>query len=77
VCTQIYAATGVPSIIVDANALNVELLGKAPVLTQPDAFLTALVRDNPAGQSRQLTPFLLVRPAETQVSTESSGVPRP
>lgn len=77
VCARIYEATGVPSIIVDANALNVELLGKAPVLTQPDAFLTSLVRDNPAGQSRQLTPFLLVRPAETQTSTETQGVPCP
>lgn len=62
VCLRIYEDTGIPSIIVDANALNVELLGKAPVLTQPDAFLTALVRDNPAGQSRQLTPFVLIRP---------------
>lgn len=62
VCRQIYQDTGIPSIIVDANALNVELLGRAPVLTQPDAFLTALLRDNPAGQSRQLTPFILIRP---------------
>lgn len=63
VCRRIYQDTGIPSVIVDANALNVELLGKAPVLTQPDAFLTALLRDNPAGQCRQLTPFILIRPA--------------
>lgn len=62
VCLRIYRDTGIPSYIVDANDLNVELLGKAPVLTQPDTFLTALVRDNPAGQSRQLTPFILIRP---------------
>ena len=62
VCLRIYEDTGIPSIIVDANALNVELLGKAPVLTQTDAFLTSLLRDNPAGQCRQLTPFILIRP---------------
>lgn len=62
VCQRIYRETGIPSIIVDANALNVELLGKAPVLTQPNSFLTALLRDNPAGQCRQLTPFILIRP---------------
>lgn len=63
VCQRIYENTGISSFIVDANALNVELLGKAQVLTQPDAFLTALMRDNPAGQSRYLTPFVLIRPA--------------
>ena len=63
VCRRIYRETGIPSIIVDANALNVELLGKAPVLTQPNSFLTALLQDNPAGQCRQLTPFILIRPA--------------
>ena len=62
VCQRIFQDTGIPSIIVDANALNVELLGKAPILTQPDSFLTALLRDNPAGQCRQLTPFILIRP---------------
>ncbi len=62
VCREIYEATGVPCVIVDANDLNVELLGRAPVLTQPDGFLLAPLRDNPAGQDRRLTPFVLVRP---------------
>ena len=61
VCLRIYEETGIPSMIVDANDINVELLGKAPVLTQSDQLLSALVRDNPAGQSRQLTPFILIR----------------
>ena len=62
VCRDIFAATGVKAFIVDANYLNVELLGRLPGLEQSDNLLTALVRDNPAGQDRRLTPFVLIRP---------------
>lgn len=61
VCDEVYEKTGVVMIIVDANDLNVELLGKASVLTETDADLLAMVSDNPAGQSAQLTPFILIR----------------
>lgn len=60
-CEEVYAATGVRSFIVDANGLGVELLGKAAAVTETDETLTALVQDNPAGQERQLTPFVLIR----------------
>lgn len=66
-CDRIYAETGIASYIVDANGLGVELLGKAAVIQEPAAWLTAVIRDNPAGQEGQLTPFLLIRrtgPAE-------------
>lgn len=62
VCDEIEAATGVQAMIVDANDLNVEILGHASSLTQPDDELKALIADNPAGQSRELTPFILIRP---------------
>ena len=61
VCDEIEAATGVQAMIVDANDLNVEILGKASSITLPDETLKALIRDNPAGQSRELTPFILIR----------------
>ena len=62
-CEQVYRETGILSYIVDANALGVELLGKAAALPQGADWLTAVLRDNPAGQEGQCTPFLLIRPA--------------
>ena len=48
--------------IVDANDLTVELLGKCRQLQNwTDEQLLALIADNPAGQDRQLTPFILIR----------------
>ncbi len=62
VCDEIYAKTGVVMMIVDANDLNVELLGKGEQLKGwTDQQLLALIADNPAGQDRQLTPFILIR----------------
>ena len=62
VCDEIYEKTGILSMIVDANDLNVELLGRCSRLTQSESELLALIQDNPAGQDRQLTPFILIRP---------------
>lgn len=60
-CDEVFESVGVRSFLVDANGLGVELLGKAAAVTEPAELLTALVRDNPAGQERQLTPFILIR----------------
>ena len=65
VCDEVFEKTGVVMMIVDANDLNVELLGRGEQLkgwSKED--LLALIRDNPAGQDRQLTPFVLIREAE-------------
>ena len=64
VCDEIEAATGVRAMIVDANDLNIEILGKASSVNLDDETLKGLIRDNPAGQSRELTPFILIRPVE-------------
>lgn len=61
VCDEIEAATGVQAMIVDANDLNVEILGHASSITLDGDTLKGLIRDNPAGQSRELTPFILIR----------------
>ncbi len=62
VCDEIFEKTGVVMMIVDANDLNVELLGKGKALKDwSDEALLDLIRDNPAGQDRQLTPFVLIR----------------
>lgn len=62
VCDEVYEKLGVVMMIVDANDLNVELLGRGKALkgwSEDD--LLGLIRDNPAGQDRQLTPFVLIR----------------
>ncbi len=62
VCDEVFEKTGVVMMIVDANDLNVELLGKGEQLRgRSDGELLDLIRDNPAGQDRQLTPFVLIR----------------
>lgn len=49
-------------VIVDANDLGIEILGKSGLLCDwTGSELLNLVADNPAGQSRQFTPFILVR----------------
>ena len=60
-CDQVYEKTGVQSYIVDANGLGVELMGKSSGITAPETWLTEVIRDNPAGQEEQMTPFILVR----------------
>ena len=43
------------------NGLGVELMGKPSGITAPETWLTEVIRDNPAGQEEQMTPFILVR----------------
>ena len=62
VCDEVYEKTGIVMMIVDANDLSVELLGKGGQLRDwSEDKLLALIADNPAGQDRQLTPFILIR----------------
>lgn len=63
-CDQVFRETGVRSFIVDANDLDVEVLGQAESLGLPIQILKTLVGDNPAGQGGQLTPFILIRRQE-------------
>ena len=62
VCDEIFEATGVRAMIVDANDLTREILGHAKALEETEEDLLGMIRDNPAGQSAQCTPFILIRP---------------
>ena len=55
---------GVTCMLVDANDFERDILGKSPDLALTDAQCAELIRDNPAGNSTQLTPFILIRKAE-------------
>ena len=61
VCNEIFKKTGVKAMIVDANDFNVEILGKADVIEIEDKKLAAMIKDNPAGQAKTLTPLILIR----------------
>ena len=64
VCDEIFEATGIPCMIVDANDLTIEILGHGSQAPYTESQMVALIGDNPAGQSDELTPFILIRPAE-------------
>lgn len=61
VCDEIYEKTGMIAMVVDANALAQEVLGKATILQEDIKTLEGMIKDNPAGQEKQLTPFILIR----------------
>lgn len=61
-CKKVYDQTGVSTVLVDANDINQELLATSPDLADRDPkSLLDLIRDNPAGQDDELTPFILIR----------------
>lgn len=61
VCDEIYEKLGIKAMIVDANDLSIEILGKTSKMNEENEFLKQLIKDNPAGQSAQLTPLILIR----------------
>lgn len=62
VCNEIENNFNINAMIVDANYLGVEILGKNQNLSSiSNEFLSSLIKDNPAGQSDELTPFILIK----------------
>ena len=62
VCQRIEEKTGVPAMVVDANDIDVVILGRSQSLKKiPDAILADYIKDNPAGQDDECTPFILIR----------------
>jgi hypothetical protein len=55
-------ATGWPVVIVDANNVNVEVLGASRGVPVPSADVRLAVLDNPLGQGEEQTPIVLMRP---------------
>ena len=61
VCNEIYEKLGIKAMIVDANDFNAEILGKSDVIKYNDEELAKMIKDNPAGQEKTLTPIVLIR----------------
>lgn len=77
VCSEIKNKLGIDCVLVDANDLGIELLGKSHDISYPDDILKSMIRDNPAGQSNQQTPMILVREKaveQNMISFESEEI---
>jgi F420-0:gamma-glutamyl ligase-like protein len=61
VCNDIKKSFGIDCMVVDANDLNVEVLGYSNNIQYPVDKLKSLIKDNPAGQANQQTPFILIK----------------
>lgn len=61
VCNEIYEKLGIKAMIVDANDFNAEILGKSDSINYSDEELAKMIKDNPAGQEKTLTPIVLIR----------------
>ena len=62
VCETVQRELGISCMLVGANDIDVEILAKSPDLAaQSDDFLAELIRDNPAGQDDECTPFIVIR----------------
>ncbi len=61
VCEEVYKETGVRMMIVDANDLAQELLGKCAAIEESTETLMGMIADNPCGNGTQLTPMVLIR----------------
>ena len=61
-CDELTAKTGIPVVVMDANDFHRNQLGKSGASPLKDEQIQEALRDNPSGQGRELTPFILIRP---------------
>ena len=62
VCQRIEEKTGIPAMVVDANDIDVVILGRSQSLEAiSDEILADYIKDNPAGQDDECTPIILIR----------------
>jgi hypothetical protein len=60
-CQRIEDSYGVPTVIIDGNNINVEVLGASRGVPVTRAQARAILLDNPMGQDDEMTPIMLVR----------------
>ncbi len=61
VCNEIKQKLGISTMIVDANDLGQEILGYSSDIELSKDELKELIKDNPSGQGKELTPLILIR----------------
>ena len=66
VCDEVKEKLGISLMIVDANDLGQEILGHSKDIKLKDEELKELIKDNPSGQGKELTPIILIRKKDMQ-----------
>ncbi len=61
-CQKLYEDTGIPVVLMDANDIQRDQLGKSKDFPLTDAQIQDAMQDNPSGQGDELTPLILIRP---------------
>ncbi len=65
-CEEVEEKTGMPSVVADANFINVKMLGVSRGVHLDAKTVRLILLDNPLGQGNKMTPFVLVRRADEQ-----------
>ena len=61
-CDELAQQTGIPVVLMDANDLQRDQLGKSDGFPLTDEEIQDAMADNPSGQGDELTPLILIRP---------------
>ena len=61
-CNQLEKDTGIPVVLMDANDIDQNQLGKCSDFPLTDDEIQDAMADNPSGQGDELTPLILIRP---------------
>ena len=63
-CEELAQQTGMPVVLMDANDIQRDQLGKSSNMPLTDAQIQDAMADNPSGQGDELTPLILIRPVK-------------
>ena len=61
-CDELEKKTGIPVVLMDANDIDQNQLGKCADFPLTDDQIQDAMKDNPSGQGDELTPLILIRP---------------
>lgn len=60
-CNELYRNTNIPVVLMDANDIQRDQLGKSDGFPMTDLQIQDAMKDNPSGQGDELTPLILIR----------------
>ena len=63
-CDELEKKTGIPVVLMDANDIDQNQLGKCADFPLTDDQIQDVMKDNPSGQGDELTPLILIRPID-------------
>ena len=63
-CNELEKETGIPVVLMDANDIQQDQLGKCDDFPLTDEEIQDAMKDNPSGQGDELTPLILIRPVK-------------